>query len=105
MKSINNNVDFYDEVSREKVTLIDFWAEWCGPCKMLTPILEELDLEYSQVDFFKVDADANTELAKELEISSLPTVMIWRNGEVIARQTGAKPKALMRKFINDAISN
>lgn len=104
MKSINNNVDFYDEVSRDKVTLIDFWAEWCGPCKMLTPILEELDLEYSQVDFFKVDADSNTELAKELEISSLPTVILWRSGEIIARQTGAKPKALMRKFIDDAIN-
>lgn len=104
MKSINNNVDFYDEVSRDKITLIDFWAEWCGPCKMLTPILEELDLEYSQVDFFKVDADSNTELAKELEISSLPTVILWKNGKIIARQTGAKPKALMRKFIDDAIS-
>lgn len=102
MKSINNSVDFYDEVSREKITLIDFWADWCGPCKMLTPILEELDLEYSEVDFFKVDADSNTELARELEISSLPTVMIWRNGEVIAKQIGAKPKALMRKFIDDA---
>jgi thioredoxin 1 len=102
MKSINNSVDFYDEVSREKITLIDFWADWCGPCKMLTPILEELDLEYSEVDFFKIDADSNTELARELEISSLPTVMIWRNGEVIAKQIGAKPKALMRKFIDDA---
>jgi thioredoxin 1 len=102
MKSINNSVDFYDEVSREKITLIDFWAEWCGPCKMLTPILEELDLEYSEIDFFKVNADNHTELARELEISSLPTVMVWRNGEVIARQIGAKPKALMRKFIDDA---
>lgn len=101
MKELSE-VDFKSTVS-SGFTLIDFWAEWCGPCKMLTPILEELDLEFNNVEFYKVDADANTKLASELGISAIPTILIYKDGELISTQNGAKPKALMRKFIENAI--
>jgi thioredoxin 1 len=102
MKELSE-VDFKSTVSNG-FTLIDFWAEWCGPCKMLTPILEELDSEFDNVSFYKVDADANTTLASELGINSIPSVLIYKDGELISTQNGAKPKALMRKFIENAIN-
>jgi thioredoxin 1 len=94
----------FDEVIAKGTVVIDFWAEWCGPCKMLTPILEELDSEMQDVSFYKVDADANQKLAGDLGINSIPTVLIYKNGEPVAKQIGAKPKALMRKVIEDAIN-
>lgn len=97
--------DNFKEKIAQGLTVIDLWAEWCGPCKMLTPILEELDSEMTDVNFYKIDADANVELAKELQITSIPTILVYRDGEVIGRHQGAKPKVLMRKFIEDTINN
>jgi thioredoxin 1 len=85
------------------ITVVDFWAEWCGPCKMLTPILEELDSEMDGVKFIKVDADANSDLAAALGVASIPSVFIFKDGEPVANQIGAKPKALMRKFIESVL--
>lgn len=101
---IDLNNEGFDEFISKGTVVVDFWAEWCGPCKMLTPILEELDSEMEGITFVKVDADANADLARELGVSSIPSVFIFRDGEPLAKQTGAKPKALMRKFIEDAIS-
>ena len=95
----------YSEKVSNGISVVDFWAEWCGPCKMLTPILEELNSEMDGVNFYKVDADANTDLAAELQISSIPTVIVYRDGEIIGQNLGAKPKVLMRKFIEDTINN
>lgn len=102
MIDIDEN-NFKDAVANG-VTVIDFWAEWCGPCKMLTPILEELDSEMEDIKFIKIDADANVDLAASLGVSSIPSVFVFNNGQPIANQIGAKPKALMRKFIEHAIS-
>jgi thioredoxin 1 len=101
MKELSE-VDFKSTVENG-FTLVDFWAEWCGPCKMIAPILEELDSEFDNVEFYKVDADANTTLAAELGINSIPTVLFYKDGELVSTQNGAKPKALMRKFIENAI--
>lgn len=95
--------NFKEKVS-QGVSVVDFWAEWCGPCKMLTPILEELDNEMENISFYKVDADANSDLAVELQITSIPTIIVYKDGEIIGRHQGAKPKVLMRKFIEDTIN-
>ena len=80
-------------------SVVDFWAPWCGPCKMLTPILEELSNELTDFNFYKINVDENANLANSQNISSVPTVNIYKNGKKIASQTGAKPKVLMKKFI------
>ena len=95
--------NFKEKVS-QGISVVDFWAEWCGPCKMLTPILEELNNEMENISFYKVDADANSELAVELQITSIPTIFVYKDGEMIGRHQGAKPKVLMRKFIEDTIN-
>ena len=102
MKDITS--ESFEESISKGVSVIDFWAEWCGPCKMLTPILEELDQEMENVSFYKVDADANTDLAVKLQITSIPTIIVYKDGEIIGRNQGAKPKVLMRKFIEDTIN-
>jgi thioredoxin 1 len=102
MKDLNSDI-FAETISTGNV-VIDFWAEWCGPCKMLTPIINELDNEIDNISFFAVDADANVKLAQELEISSIPTILFYSNGELVHRQVGALPKALMRKIIDDTFS-
>lgn len=102
MKDLNSE-NFSEAISTGKV-VIDFWAEWCGPCKMLTPILEELDSEIEDIAFYKVDADANTQLAADLGVTSIPSLFIYNNGELVAKHTGAKPKVLMRKTIEDAFT-
>ena len=87
------------------IVVVDFWADWCGPCKMLSPILDTLDQEMGSVNFAKVDADANMNLANKYSVASIPTVMVFKNGEPIAKQVGAKPYALMKKFIEDSLNS
>lgn len=80
------------EASRTKPVVIDFWAIWCGPCRMLTPVLEEIAKEQSDVEFVAVDVDHNAELALKYSIRSIPTVLKIENGAVTASFIGAKSK-------------
>lgn len=67
----------------ETLTIVDFWAQWCGPCRKLTPILEQIQNEFnSQIKIYKIDTDKNANLAKEYGISSLPSILIFKNGEI-----------------------
>ena len=93
----------FDAAIAEGVSVVDFWASWCGPCKMLTPILEELSEEMTNINFYKVDADAEMELCSKYAVTSIPSVFIFKNGSMVMAHVGAKPKALMRKFIEDNI--
>ncbi len=78
------------------LTLVDFWAPWCGPCRMMGPILEELDAEYEgRVRIAKVNTDDNLDLSTEYQIMSIPTMIVFRDGVMVDRLIGAVPKAIL----------
>ena len=98
------NTEEFNELIKTGTTLVDFFADWCGPCKMLGPVLEELDSEYPDVDFAKVNVDENMELAGEYGIMSIPQVYIFRNREVIGKMSGYQDKGGVRAFIDRSIA-
>lgn len=77
----------------DKPVMIDFWAEWCGPCKMIGPIIEEISEERSDVVVGKVDVDTNPELSFKYKVRSIPTVIVLKNGEVVEKKVGGTSKA------------
>ena len=76
----------------EKPVLVDFWATWCGPCQMVGPIIEEIGNEVTDQKICKVDVDENPELAREYRVMSIPTLAVFKNGEMVKREVGAKSK-------------
>lgn len=85
--------NFKQEVLESKVpVLVDFWATWCGPCQMVGPVIEEIAGEVAEAKICKVDVDANPELAREYRVMSIPTLMVFKNGEAVRRDVGAKSK-------------
>ena len=85
---------FQQEVLESKIpVLVDFWAEWCGPCQMVLPIVEELGEELTVVKICKVNVDEQMELAKQYRVMSIPTLMVFKDGEMVKREMGAKSKA------------
>ncbi len=92
--------DFKQEVLDSKqLVLIDFWAPWCGPCKMLGPILEDLAQEVSNVKIVKINIDENLEVPSQLGIRSIPTMMLYKAGENIATKIGVLPKNSIKEWI------
>ncbi|MCF6182971.1 thioredoxin [Lutibacter sp.] len=85
----------------DKPVMVDFWAAWCGPCRMVAPILEELHKNYEgKAVIAKVDVDANQKYAAQYGVRNIPTVLVFKNGEVVEKQVGVAPKAVYEQKIN-----
>ena len=94
--------DIFDVVVSEGVTLVDFYADWCGPCKMMGPVLDELAQEMPEVQFRKVNVDEEPELAKQYGIMSIPALKLFKNGKVVNEQVGFAPKPMIANFVKTA---
>lgn len=97
-------MQFDAALAEKKTMVVDFWAVWCGPCRMLAPIVEQLSGEYEgKVEFVKVDVDENMELAQRYSIVSIPCVMVFKNGEAAGRSIGYTTKDSLKAFIDQKI--
>ncbi|MCE9598088.1 MAG: thioredoxin [Spirochaetia bacterium] len=90
----------FSQDTKEGLVLVDFWAEWCGPCRMVAPIVEELAGEMPNVKFGKVNVDENQGIAQTLGITAIPTLVLYKNGQPIDRVVGLLPKPQLKNFIN-----
>ena len=96
------NENFESTVTGDGIALVDFWASWCGPCRVFAPIFEQAAEEHPDIVFGKVDTEAEQALAAGLQIMSIPTLMIFRDGVLLFAQPGALPKAALDDLIGQA---
>lgn len=101
MKLLNEE-DFNSEINKSNLTVIDFYADWCGPCKMLSPFLEQLSEQYSDVNWAKVDIEESQSLAARFSISSIPTIIFFKDGKEVERSVGFKPMEELEKLVDKA---
>ena len=98
---------FAEEVLRSELpVLVDFWAEWCPPCHRLSPVLDELAVEYEgRARIVKLDSDANPETVRAYGVMSMPTLSLFRNGELVSQVVGARPRSQLRAQIDGALTS
>lgn len=102
---LNGTEKFEQEVMQSKIpAVVDFYADWCGPCRMVSPIIESLSKEYAgRAKFVKINTDENPELAERFGIMSIPTVMVFKGGQVASRTVGAGPASMYKQKIDEAL--
>ena len=105
LMEVNESIFENEVINSDVPVLTDFWAEWCMPCRMIAPIVEQLSEDYKgKIKFVKVDVDNNTRLATDLQILSIPVLILFKNGKEITRITGANPKEFIKREIENALN-
>ena len=100
IKEVLTEEEFAELITQEKPVLVDFWATWCGPCKMQAPILHEFSEDIGDKAIIaKVDIDVNEKLARELGVMSIPTLMVFKNGEMVEKVVGLSSKAKLSEML------
>ena len=101
IKQVSNDSFDADVLKAEAPVLVDYWAEWCGPCKMIAPILDEVSRDYAEkLNVAKVNVDENQDIASKYGIRGIPTLMLFRNGAVVATKVGALSKSQLTAFLD-----
>ena len=101
MAKIATNTSFDELLQSEKLVIVDFWATWCGPCRMLSPLLDEVEEEMAdKIEVVKVNVDDADEVAMRFRIMSIPTLLFFKNGAMVDRSVGAMPKSALVEKIN-----
>lgn len=95
------NESNFQDMTSQGLVLVDFFATWCGPCKMLGPVLEDMASDRDSIDIVKVDIDESMNLARQYGIMSVPTLVLFKDGQVVAQTSGFQPKESIQQFIDD----
>jgi thioredoxin len=100
-KTVTDDTFTADVLQNDKAVLVDFWAEWCGPCRQVSPILEEIAGEHAdKLDIVKLNVDENPKTAADYGITSIPTLNVYQGGQVVKSIVGAKPKAMLLRDLD-----
>lgn len=101
MEIIDGNEENFESLINDDTVLVDFHATWCGPCKMLGPVLEDIASERSSVKIVKIDIDQNSELIKKYGVMSVPTLILFKNGQMVDKKNGFMPKEVLMDWLNE----
>ena len=91
-----------DVLQSDKLTVVDFWAEWCGPCRMMEPVIEQLAEEWKgKINIVKLNSDENPDITEQYDVRGIPTMILFKDGQIVERVVGAAPKASITQFLTE----